>query len=49
MGIKNHDSESQGQEEIAIITQNKKYATALSELFTRKSVQKISTALLKLP
>ena len=43
--IKTHNSELRGQEETAIITQNKK----CGELFTRKSIQKITTNLLKPP
>ena len=47
-GIKTHDSESQGQEEAAIIRETKN-TQPLSELFTRKTVQKIAIALTKPP
>ena len=46
--IKTHDSESRGQEEAAIIRETKN-TRPLSELFTRKTVQKIATALTKPP
>ena len=46
--IKTHDSESQGQEEAAIIHETK-ITPPLSELFTRKTAKKITTALAKLP
>ena len=46
--IKTHNSESRGQEEAAIIRETK-YTQPLSELFTRKTVQKIATALTKRP
>ena len=46
--IKTHDSESRGQEETAIIRETKN-TRPLSELFTRKFVQKITNALVKLP
>ena len=46
--IKTHDSESRGQEEAAIIRETKN-TRPLSELFTRKTVQKITTALTKPP
>ena len=48
--IKTHDSESQGQEETAIIrTRNKKNTRPLSELFTRKSVHEFTNNLVKRP
>ena len=47
--IKTHDSESRGQEEAAIIRETKIRDHALSELFTRKTFQKIATALTKPP
>ena len=46
--IKTHDSESRGQEETAIIRETKN-TRPLSELFTRKFVQKITNALVKPP
>ena len=46
--IKTHDSESQGQEEAAIIRETK-ITRPLSELFTRKTANKIANALAKLP
>ena len=46
--IKTHDSESRGQEEAVIIRETKN-TRPLSELFTRKTVQKIATALTKPP
>ena len=46
--IKTHDSESRGQEEIAIIRETKN-TRPLSELFTRKSVKKLTNALVKPP
>ena len=46
--IKTHDSELRGQEEAAIIRETKN-TRPLSELFTRKTVQKIATALTKPP
>ena len=46
--IKTHDSESRGQEETAIIRETKNMRP-LSELFTRKSVKKITNALVKQP
>ena len=46
--IKSHDSESQGQEEAAIIRKTK-VTQPLSELFTRKTTKKIANALAKLP
>ena len=46
--IKTHDSESRGQEETAIIRETKN-TRPLSELFTRKSVKKLTNALVKLP
>ena len=47
-GIKTHDSESRGQEETAIIRETKN-TRPLSELFTRKSVKKLTNALVKPP
>ena len=44
--IKTHDSESRGQEETAIIRETKN-TRPLSELFTRKSVKKLTNALVK--
>ena len=46
--IKTHDSESRGQEEAAIIRETK-ITRPLSELFTRKTANKIANALAKLP
>ena len=46
--IKTHDSESRGQEEVAIIRELK-ITWPLSELFTRKTAKKIANALAKLP
>ena len=46
--IKTHDSESRGQEETAIIRETKNMRP-LSELFTRKFVQKFTDALVKPP
>ena len=46
--IKTHDSESRGQEETAIIRETKN-TRPLSELFTRKFVQKFTNALVKPP
>ena len=46
--IKTHDSESRGQEETAIIRETKN-TRPLSELFTRKSVKKLTNALVKPP
>ena len=46
--IKTHDSESRGQEETAIIRETKN-TRPLSELFTRKSVMKLTNALVKPP
>ena len=46
--IKTHNSESQGQEEAAIIRETK-ITRLLSELFTRKTTKKIANALAKLP
>ena len=46
--IKTHDSESRGQEEAAIIRETK-ITQPLSELFTRKTANKIANALAKLP
>ena len=46
--IKTHDSESRGQEETAIIREIKN-TRPLSELFTRKSVKKLTNALVKPP
>ena len=46
--IKSHDSESQGQEEAAIISETK-ITRPLSELFTRKAAKKIANALAKVP
>lgn len=46
--IKTHDSESQGQAEAAIIRKTKNMRP-LSELFTRKSIQKLANALTKPP
>ena len=48
MHIKTHDSESRGQEETAIIRETKN-TRPLSELFTRKSVKKLTNALVKPP
>ena len=45
-GIKTHDSESRGQEETAIICETKN-TWPLSELFTRKSVKKLSDVLVQ--
>ena len=42
--IKTHDSESQGQEEAAIICETK-ITRPLSELFTRKTDKEIANAL----
>ena len=44
--IKTHDSELRGQEETAIIRETKN-TRPLSELFTRKSVQKLTNILVK--
>ena len=46
--IKTHASESRGQEEPAIIRKTNN-TRPLSELFTRKTIQKIATALTKPP
>ena len=46
--IKTHDSESRGQEETAIVRETKN-TRPLSELFTRKSVKKLTNALVKPP
>ena len=46
--IKTHDSESRGQEETAIIHETKNMQP-LSELFTRKSIKKLTNALVKPP
>ena len=46
--IKTHDSESRGQEEAAIICETK-ITRPLSELFTKKTANKIANALVKLP
>ena len=46
--IKTHDSESRGQEETAIIRETKN-TRPLSELFTRKSVKKLTNTLVKPP
>ena len=46
--IKIHDSESRGQEEAAVIRETK-IMPPLSELFTRKTANKIANALAKLP
>ena len=46
--IKTHDSESRGQENAAIIRETK-ITRPLSELFTRKTANKIANALVKLP
>ena len=46
--IKTHDSELRGQEETAIIRETKN-TQPLSELFTRKFVQKFTNALVKPP
>ena len=46
--IKTHDSELRGQEEAAIIRETK-ITRSLSELFTRKTANKIANALVKLP
>ena len=46
--IKTHDSESRGQEKAAIIRKTK-ITRPLSELFTRKTANKIANALVKLP
>ena len=46
--IKTHDGESRGQEETAIIRETKN-TQPLSELFTRKSVKKLTSALVKPP
>ena len=48
MLIKTHDSESRGQEETVIIRETKN-TRPLSELFTRKSVKKLTNALVKPP
>ena len=45
--IKTHDSESRGQE--AAIIRETKIMRPLSELFTRKTTNKIANALAKLP
>ena len=48
LAIKTHDSESRGQEETAIIRETKN-TQPLSELFTRKSIKKLTNALVKPP
>ena len=45
---KTHDSESQGQEDAAIMRETK-IMQPLSELFTRKTAKTITNALAKLP
>ena len=47
MYIKTHDSESRGQE--AAVIRETKITLPLSELFTRKTANKIANALAKLP
>ena len=48
MYIKTHDSESRGQEEVAIIRETK-ITRPLSELFTRKTAKKIANEPANLP